>query len=132
MKFLNLFVCLLFSFLANPYLNALSAAVDPHPEVNSFRTYYIQKPGHIYVNFTHNDSSSIHDIDLTEMLDVIVEFKEPPLFLNQQSSGLKKINTAMYQTLLSKFSNDIIELHKAVQKQFNTSFTAPQKKEEFH
>jgi hypothetical protein len=113
----NIFFLLLVSTLL---LNSSNAQRNIEPKIN------FQKPGHIYVNFMGKDSSIIHDIDLTEKLNVIVEFKEPPLFIRQQSMGLKKINSTLYQTIQSKFNNDIAKLCNSIQNQLNININEPQ------
>jgi hypothetical protein len=88
--------------------------------------FNLQKPGHVYINFLGKDSSTIHDIDLTENLKVIVEFKEPPLFLKQQSAGLKKISDAIYPSIQTQFVNDVFKLCSSIQNQLSISVSEPQ------
>lgn len=125
-------ICMLICSLICNCLNAQNFPASVHKAKNSNKSNYIKKPGHLYLNFISNDSSKIRDIDLTEIVDVIVEFKEPPLFISQLSSGLQKTNTAAYQAVQVKFTNNLNEIAEALQKQFNTSFSDPQKKEEYY
>jgi hypothetical protein len=97
-----------------------------YPQSNIKPKFHIQKPGHAYVNFIGKDSSNIQDIDLTEKLKVIVEFKEPPLFLKQQSAGLKKISDAIYPSIQSQFVNDVAKLCNSIQNQLSISVSEPQ------
>jgi Subtilase family/Secretion system C-terminal sorting domain len=113
----NIFFLLLVSTFL---LNSSNAQRNINSKIN------FQKPGHIYINFMGKDSSIINDIDLTEKLNVIVEFKEPPLFIRQQSLGLKKINSTLYQTIQSKFNNDIAKLCNSIQNQLNIKINEPQ------
>jgi hypothetical protein len=123
MKFQNLIIFFLFSwFIINsPYAqNALN------------QKYHFQKPGHIYVNSITKDSLSIHDIDLTKKLNIIVEFKESPLFIKQLTPGLSKINPAIYKTLQTHFNNDINNLLVTSQNQLNVALSPVQIKQQYH
>ncbi|MDR3609211.1 MAG: S8 family serine peptidase [Ignavibacteriaceae bacterium] len=118
---------ILFFFLFSPLLfDSLFAQKVLTPKFN------FQKPGHIFVNSIENGSSTTHDIDLTEKLNVIVEFKEPPLFIKQLTPGLSKINIAVYKTLQTQFNNDIKKLLIVTQNQLNVSFSSIQIKEQYH
>jgi len=101
-------------------------------KTNSHNNFYIQKPGHIYLQYDTGDSIKINDIDLTEMLDVIVEYKEQPMFISMQQEGLKKVNTAMYQTMQTKFTNDVTDIYNTVKKQINAPLDLPEKQEEYN
>ncbi|MDR3668985.1 MAG: S8 family serine peptidase [Ignavibacteriaceae bacterium] len=117
MNIKNIFFLLLVSTIL---FNSSNAQKIIHPKIN------FQKPGHVYVNYLGKDTSFIHEIDLTEKLNVIVEFKEPPLFIRQQSPGLKRINSALYQSIQSQFNADISKLSNSVQNQLNIKINEPQ------
>jgi hypothetical protein len=118
MKYLVALFLLQFFISSSEILFAQKVHTDP--KIN------FQKSGHVYVDFIGKDSSNnIHDIDLTENLNVIVEFKEPPLFITQQSAGLKRINSVKYQSIQSKFNNDISDLYNSIQNQLNINISQP-------
>jgi hypothetical protein len=86
-----------FTFFALSYflITELTLAQGPLPE-NNFskqRRYPIitdNKPGHIYDTFTIKDSVHVTDTDLTEEVDLIVEFTDDPMFIQQKQNALKK------------------------------------------
>ncbi len=77
----NIILFLLFSILL---IDSLYAQKVINPKI------YLRKPGHIYVNFIGKDSTEFQDIDLTEKLKIIVEFKEPPLFHKATVCGVNE------------------------------------------
>jgi subtilisin family serine protease len=92
-----------------------------------------QKPGHYYQTITTSDGETrINDVDLTEEMDVIVEFKDEPLFLRQQTSKFQKISSASYQLQFQKFSNDYENIRKNISKQLNVELKSPQIKDSYY
>jgi hypothetical protein len=91
-----------------------------------------QQPGHLYQTFTKNDSTFVIDNDMTKQLDVIVEFKDPPMFVQAKAKGLAKMSPAQYSVKQAQLSSDIMTLHEKAQKIYNTNLIAPYKKCEFH
>jgi subtilisin family serine protease len=89
------------------------------------------KPGHIYNTISIGDSIQIIDWDLTELADVIIEFKEEPMFILQKMNGLKKISGALYQARQTQFSNDLSQIYKRATKAYSTALNQPQKKREY-
>mgnify|MGYP001268931624 CR=1 FL=1 len=132
MKFRNICIYLVITLcsFSNSYSQNINSIGKQSKKQNT--KFFVQKPGHIYTNFQQKDSIITEDIDYTEMVDIIIEFKETPMFLSMNSAGLMKPNYAKYQTLQSSLYNDIKKLHASAQNSFNTTFSLPRKKAEFY
>lgn len=95
------------------------------------KVFVNNKPGHLYTSFTFKDTVIVSDVDMTEMIDVIVEFKEPPLFVQMLQSGLKKINMSSFLARQTQFSSKLSSLQQTAEKVYNAKFEMPQKNSEF-
>jgi subtilisin family serine protease len=71
------------------------------------------KDGHSTMFITKREGNiQSHDIDLTEELDIIVEFKEEPLFIQQKKKRIlaKSITASFFQSRFNQFANDIMQI----------------------
>lgn len=91
------------------------------------------RPGHVYelIRTKNEEQIKLEDTDLTENLDVIVEFKAEPLFLSQKKDhpGLSK---TAYSPQVSSFRNDILKLYGSFRRSFGVISQAPEIKDEFY
>ena len=92
----------------------------------------VYKPGGISNTFHFKDSLIVKDIDMKEMIDVIVEFKEAPLFTQMQEKGLKKISLESFRGKQAALSSAVFQLHRAAEKVYNTTFNVPVKHQEYY
>jgi hypothetical protein len=89
--------------------------------------------GHI-ITYTKNKDgkSQIHDIDLTEKLDIIVEFKEEPFFIQKKRQGFYSKSFSFFQSRFDQFNNDLIQIDQKVSA-FSKNQTSPTEiKRQFH
>jgi hypothetical protein len=92
-----------------------------------------QKPGHIYINtITKDGKSDIEDIDFTEEMDIIVEFKEEPLFIKQKFLKMQKISAESYKNRFVQFSNDFEKIRKNISAQLGVNLRSPQIKDTYY
>ncbi|MBN1638143.1 MAG: S8 family serine peptidase, partial [Ignavibacteriales bacterium] len=71
-----------------------------------------QEPGHKYYYFVDkNGDYKVWDIDLTEEMDIIVEFTEEPMFVKQQKKIMLNSSPESYQSTFSKFEGDLSKIH---------------------
>lgn len=96
------------------------------------RTVIHQKPGHVYSAVTMGDSVNVIDTDMTEVMDVIVEFKDDALFTPQQQKVQGKISLSGYQSRQAQLTNDLLRLHENSSRALSVSLSVPKKKREFH
>ncbi|MGE5499918.1 MAG: S8 family peptidase, partial [Syntrophothermus sp.] len=88
--------------------------------------------GHVYsLSRTKENRVNLEDVDLTENLDVIVEFKTEPLFLTKASTrrGLSK---SSYTSQFSLFRNDLIKLFGKYTKTMGINASIPEVRNEFY
>lgn len=95
-------------------------------------TTFTRQPGHIYYNaLMRNGQAKKYDIDLTETFDIIVEFKEKPLFIRQLTAQLSKEVVLSYKLHFLKFSNALNKIHKEFSSFLNMSLPKPRVEREF-
>lgn len=117
-------------------INRISIAQDIIPgSLNSQslkkHTFIQTKPGHITGTLIINDSLKTIDADMTEMVDIIVEYKDTPLFLQQKDSKIKKPAVNSYLSRQTQFSSDLSALYRSANKAYNVQFRLPEKKREY-
>lgn len=89
-------------------------------------------PGHFYSLLRTKDNKiSLDDLDLRENLNVIVEFREPPLFLSKPVT-YGRLSKSSYTTTFSRFRNDLAKLFGSYTRQFGISSALPEVKDEFY
>jgi subtilisin family serine protease len=59
---------------------------------------------------TRDGETHTRDIDLTEEMDIIVEFKEEPFFIQKKKQGAFSKSTTFFQSRFSQFANDIMQV----------------------
>jgi subtilisin family serine protease len=92
-----------------------------------------RKPGHLYNTFvTKEGKVELKDIDLTKEMNIIVEFREEPLFIKMQKRSLFKINAEVYQSQFSKFSADVINMHQRLSELLKVELKLPEIKKEYY
>jgi hypothetical protein len=91
------------------------------------------KPGHFYTTITTKDGDAkVYDIDLTEEMDIIVEFKDEPLFLKQKQQKFFKANAEAYQTKFTQFNIDVNNIHHNVSRQLGVDLKIPEIKRTYY
>ncbi|MDP4197414.1 MAG: S8 family serine peptidase, partial [Bacteroidota bacterium] len=127
------------TFLALSYLfiTEFTLAQGTLPEGNFSRqrknpTITNKKPGHVYDTFSTKDSVHVIDTDLTEVVDLIVEFTDAPMFIQQKQNALKKVSISQFQAKQNQFTNDLSRLYENSNKAYSLTFSKPQKKREYH
>lgn len=96
------------------------------------KTIINYQPGHSYLTVKTGDSLRVIDRDMTQMTDVIVEFKQNPLFIQQSKNKLNKISPLFYKSQQTQFSSDLSALYKNAVKSYSVNLAMPQKKDEYH
>jgi hypothetical protein len=124
-----LFVFIIFSInVFGQYVNK----VEP-PSVNLKNINIFQKPGCINFSIIRSDGKiETGNIDLTEEINIIVEFKGDPLFLKQKSAKFAKISAESYKNQLSVFYNDFERIRKSLSSKMGISIKSPQIKESYY
>jgi hypothetical protein len=90
------------------------------------------EPGHVYsLTRTKDNRVNLEDLNLTEKLNVIVEFKSAPLFFTKTSAhrGLSK---PAYTSQFSTFRNDLLKLFGNYTRSFGINASIPEIKNEFY
>ncbi|HEX2867451.1 MAG TPA: S8 family serine peptidase [Ignavibacteriales bacterium] len=91
------------------------------------------EPGHFYSLLrTKYNKISLDDQDLRENRNVIVEFKEPPLFLSEPVTYGIRLSKSTYASTFSRFRNDLQKLFGSYTRQFGISSALPEVKNEFY
>ncbi|MDP4174568.1 MAG: S8 family serine peptidase [Bacteroidota bacterium] len=116
-----------FTFISE---NTSAQSIGPQKQTKKV-TVINKRPGHIYQTVAVKDSVRVIDVDMTEMTDVIVEYKDEPMFIQQKTKGLKKASIASFQTRQLQFSSDLARIYDNTNRAFNTTFGRPLKKKEY-
>lgn len=117
-------ILLFFILLINNSINAQTEPANSKlPDAINFNPGY-STSGLIQVNSGSDD--------LSEMIDVIVEFNEEPLFIQQQAGGLAKGSLGSYQAIQKKFANDLSKLFTASKSAYLNEPGTPLIKKEFY
>lgn len=90
-----------------------------------------KKPGHSYYTISTRDSIKVIDNDLTEMINIIVEYKEEPLF-SQNNKSLNKAGAGLYHQRQIQFSNDLQNIYKNACRALSLELKQPQRKKEYY
>lgn len=90
-----------------------------------------QKPGNSYAAPAAFDSLRAVHTDMTEMTDIIVEYKDEPMFIQQKENRLRKINAQAFQARQAKFSGDLANIYESANKAFSQRLGLPVKKNEY-
>ncbi|MCB0748468.1 MAG: S8 family serine peptidase, partial [Ignavibacteriae bacterium] len=95
--------------------------------------FNIEKPGHISSLITRNKGiAKINNVDLSEKIKIIVEFKDEPLFIAQKKNKLFKVNSVSYTTQFSRFENDINKFNSKLAQNLKVSIAIIQIEREFY
>jgi hypothetical protein len=91
------------------------------------------KPGEIVSVQTLKDGTSkVTKIDLTEMVDLIVEMKDKPLFIQQHETSGTVLQKPAYMNRFMQFRSDIVTLHQSSVKSLKTTLAASMIRREFY
>lgn len=92
-----------------------------------------KKEGHI-VNtlITRDGQIRSNDVDLTEVIDVIVEFKEEPLFIKKRKENYRTLEKSAYKAQTAQFSTDLSNIHRDVSDHLKITLAYPEIKREFY
>jgi hypothetical protein len=98
------------------------------------RNHLIQQPkGHLLNLFVTQDAQTqIDNVNLTEVLSIIVEFKENPLFIQQINRRQAAAQTSFFAARLRQFANDVLKIHQSQPNHLRTLLTQPEIHREFH
>ena len=115
-------------------LITLSQIIFPQTDQQATRkiNFPTSKPGHIYSAYGVRDSVIKSDIDMTEMINVIVEFKDEPLFLQMKEKGLAKGNLSAFKARQAQLSSSVTQLYQAAQKAYKAEMKSPVVTREFY
>ncbi|MCU7491328.1 MAG: S8 family serine peptidase [Ignavibacteria bacterium] len=115
------------------FITGISQAQEaiPYSGNSASQSFIQEKPGHITGALIINDSVKVIDTDMTEMVNIIVEYKDTPLFMLQIDSKIKKPVTASYMSRQTQFSSDLPGLYEKANKAYNVQLGLPQKKREY-
>lgn len=72
------------------------------------------------------------DLDLTEEMDIIIEFKEEPLYLQSKRKSVKASNISFYESRFQKFSTDLNMIYQSLSKKTFSIISSIQIKKEFY
>ncbi len=100
------------------------------PEKKNAKLSY--KPGHIFSSYGYKDSTFNIATDMTEMIDVVVEFKEQPLFIQMKENSLSKPNLSSYKARQAQLASAVMQMHTVAQKVYNTKLNSPVVTREFY
>lgn len=126
---------LLISLIFQSYSLSQPRNDDPKNSLNKDRkshTIINKKPGHIYQTISTRDSVHVIDVDMTEMQDIIVEYKDEPMFIQQRQNALSKISMAAFQVRQAQFSGDLSRIYRNANKASSTTLNLPVKKREYY
>lgn len=102
-----------------------------YSKTQTLKKIIIQKPGHIYSAYVFKDGKiKTNDVDMTEMTDIIVEFKDKPLFIKYNTSN--RIEKAAYQNIFSQFKQDLTRLNENSSRLLKISLMMPEIKREYY
>jgi subtilisin family serine protease len=91
-----------------------------------------KKPGEIVSVQTFKDGTAkITKVDLTEMVDLIVEMKDIPLFLDQHEGSNTVLQKTVYTNRLMQFRSDMGILHQSAVNSLKTTLGSPYIKREY-
>ncbi|MGE5401959.1 MAG: S8 family serine peptidase [Ignavibacteriales bacterium] len=91
-----------------------------------------KKQGYLKDDISFKDSVHVIGQDINAMSDIIVEFKDEPLFIQQQQNKLKKISTTAFQAMQSKLTNDLSRFWNFLSQSNSISVEKPQKILEYY
>jgi len=112
------------------YNSALYSANNDN--LNKKITKIKSAPGKVVSTTVLQDGVNSDTDDLTEMIDVIVEFKDAPLFSNKNNALQKMQSLASITAVHQKFDADIKTLQKKVSQTFGVDFQLYQKKTAYY
>jgi hypothetical protein len=72
-----------------------------------------------------NGTSRVNQVDMTEQVSLIVEFKDEPMFLQQLHSPYKTLQSSVYQLRHSQFRSDLDALHQTASKSLKVQLVSP-------
>jgi hypothetical protein len=101
---------------------------------SSIKTSIIdKKPGEIVSLQTLRDGTTkINKVDLAEMVDLIVEMKEEPLFIQQHKTSILLLQKSAYSNRFIQFRSDLGILHQSTVSSLKINVGTPLIKREFH
>lgn len=92
-----------------------------------------RKPGEIVsVQTQKNGDTRVTKIDLTEMVNLIVEMKDRPLFIQERGASHPVLQKSAYANRFAQFRSDMGMLHRMASTGLNTTLALPVIKREFH
>lgn len=93
---------------------------------NVHRTILKSKPGQMTtILVARNGTSRVNQVDLTEQVSLIVEFKGEPMFLQQLHSPSQTLQSSVYQLRHSQFRSDLDALHQTASKSLKVQLVSP-------
>ncbi len=93
---------------------------------NVHRTVLKSKPGQMTtILVARNGTSRVNQVDMTEQVSLIVEFKDEPMFLQQLHSPYKTLQSSVYQLRHSQFRSDLDALKQTASKSLKVQLVSP-------
>jgi hypothetical protein len=118
---------------------------SPHPFLKRSRQAYPgktmqpsavvidRKPGEIVSVQTRKDGDTrITKVDLAEVVNLIVEMKDRPLFIQDREASHSALQKSAYVNRLAQFRSDLGALHRMTSTGLNTTLALPVVKREFY
>ncbi len=91
-----------------------------------------QKGSRSYVRLSRDGQTLIDGLDLRKVLNVIVEFKELPFFIQRTTARQAIAPTSFFAAHFLEFTKDIQKIHLSNQNQLQIQLTTPQIDHEFY
>ncbi len=113
-----------------PLQRSSSSILKPPQLQNHFIQY---REGHLYnLLLTRDGQTQVNDINLIEVLSVIVEFKETPLFLQKKDHRLIDLSTTLFATRFVQFADDLQKIQQSQPSQLRVFIPQPQIDRKFY
>ncbi len=91
------------------------------------------KEGHVYFTTSaRGNETQVHDIDLTEMVNVIVEFRTVPLFLQKKQQPRVGLLATEFESLFLRFSQELQTIHSSLLRRISTNLSQPRIQRKFY
>ena len=124
-----------FGYSQNSSYSFLNRTQQTPSDINhNIKTLVIdKKPGEVVSVQTLRDGTTrVNKVDLTEMVDLIVEMKEKPLFIQRLDNSNFVLQKSAYINRFVQFRSDLGALHQSSMSSLRTTLGAPVIKREFH
>jgi len=122
--FFLFFITLSSLTFAQTTLSKYKTSLSPIPQNISVQN----KPGHLIQAFSLKDSVYVVDVDLTEKIDIIIQFKDEAMFMKMKRGIRNKADVQSYNALQTQLDNDLNRFYASAHKALNTDLPSISKK----